>query len=250
MPIRTITKSLFNSTEVDSIATRITALIDALIPSNPTISALNTALMEALKALKKSRNHSKHNSQTDEVAAADQVRDLAFRAFYLLIEACAIRQNEPIQTAAKAVLVQLKPIDRMLYHLGYEDESRALEVFFGEMAKVTAQLETISATEWLEEIKSAEADFQRKRKEKSNEEIEKKVLIPTKQAREHTTNQLITLCHLLNGLEMANIDGIAALNAQIDQIVLEVETPARSRASKKENKTVDSSPELDDQISE
>ncbi|MGL1885362.1 MAG: DUF6261 family protein [Reichenbachiella sp.] len=236
MPIREIVKSLFTSSEVDSLGSRITAIIDAFKSENAAITALNNLVKAALEELKKSRLNSSHNTQTDEVAAGDQIRDLAFRAFYQLIAACAIRQNEPIQLAAKVILTHLERIDRALPYLGYEEETRELEVFFGEMDKVTAHLETISATAWLEEVRSAELLFQEKRKGKSNEDIEKKVLIPTKQTRDATVAQLITLCHLLNGLEMANIANIAELNTEIDQIIMEVEIPARSRATKKGNK--------------
>ena len=236
MQIREITKSLFTSSEVDTLATNISEEISQFSPGNPSITALNEGLKSALADLKQSRGNSRHNTQTDEVVEADQVRDMGFRAFYKLIEACVLRQNEETQQHAKTVMTHLEKVDRNLPNLGYSEESRELELFFQEMDKVPDELEALGAKEWVDEIKVAEEEFIMKRQAKSDEDMEKKALIPTKQARETTVAHLNALCNLLNSFAMARMEGMTDLNTKIDQIVSEVETPARARVSRRNKK--------------
>lgn len=235
MQIRPIVKTLFSSQEVQSLAEKILAVTTALVATQPVIAILSQSLDAALKKLKAARKNSQHNTQTELLAQADEVRDLAFRAFITYAEAAFYRQNEAFMTAAAALQQHVRKFDKGLVNLGYVAETAELDLFIAEMEKAAQYIEAINATEWFGELKSAQKDFLGTHDEKTQEEVEKNVLIPTKEAKELTFSQLIAITHTLNGLAMAGMEGIADINQKVDQVIEEVERPARARFTRKQN---------------
>ena len=242
MTIREISKSLFTSIEVQSLAEKILLAVQSLIASNPAIAALAANLDKAKKELKKARKNGALNTQTELVVEADESRDLAFRAFLMYVKAAAIRQNEAISQAARALLKHIEKFDSKLYKLGYNAQSAELNLFIAEMEKANEYVTGCGAAEWLSELKDSQDHFVDVQGGKVDEEVEKSLLLPTREAKENTLQQLIALTSTLNGLESANIEGVTAVNQKIDQIIEEVEIPARARSTRRENKSQKNSP--------
>lgn len=233
MQIRPILKTYYSSDEVQTLANNILRETQSLTPAHPVVKALADNLRTSYESLKTARGQSKLNTQTQKVMAADERRDLAFRAFYYYVEAWSIRLGNKHQETAQNLLLRLGKIDRQLPYMGYSRQSAELVLLFNEMSKVNAELKAFGADAWLKELKEAEDAFIDTQMDKMNEELEKKVVILSKEAKEHTLALLMALTQTLNGLVMANIDGISALNERIDQVIAEVEVPARARHSRK-----------------
>lgn len=197
------------------------------------VSKLSGSLKAAYESLKKARGNSNHNTQTQQVADADEIRDKAFRAFYLYVEAGTLRNNNAYRSASQAIIAHLAKIDRQLAYMGYSRQSTELALLFAEMEKVNGNLKTIGADAWLKELKDAENEFLVKQEGKMDEEVEKQVLLPVKETKEQTLLNLVALVQTLNGLELANIGGISDLNAKVDQVIAEVEVPARARQTRR-----------------
>lgn len=93
-----------------------------------------------------------------------------------------------------------------------------LNLFIAEMKKVPEHVEGCGATGWFNELTDSQEGFVGVPSGKVDEEVEKSVLEPTRIAKEKTLQQLIALTSTLNGLEMAGIEGVAAVNQKVDQI--------------------------------
>ena len=235
MPVRSIRKSYYNTAEVGTLARNILAKAQSLDPAHAAVTALTTSLSTAYQTLLSSRTRTKSNTQTELLTEADRERDLAFRSFYNYVEAGITRRNTAYRTACLAIMEHIELFDRNLINFGYAEQSMELTRFFTEMEKEAAHLTTIGATEWLNELKAAETAFLAQQGRKRAEETAKNVLVPIKEAREQVLNQLVTLVHILNGLEVVQTEGIAALNNEIDEVIEEVETPAKARLTRHRN---------------
>lgn len=244
MTIREILKSLFTSREVQSLAEKILVAVKSLIASNPAIAALAANLETALDELKKARKNGTYNTQTELVVAADEVRDLAFRAFWMYVAAAAIRQNELISQAAQTLQKHLQKFDLKMPYLGYSAQTAELNLFIVEMEKASEHVEGCGAMEWFNELKDSQDGFVEVQGGKVDEELEKSLLEPTRFAKEKTLQQLIALTNTLNGLEMAGIEGVTAVNQKVDQLIEQVEMPARARKTRKKNASGSSSGQI------
>lgn len=238
MQIRTIPKSFFNSTEIQGIGDAIVKVIELDYQLNQTIiQSLHNKLKEALNNLDQSRVNSKLNTQTNLLEEADLVRDYAFRAFWSMIEAGAMRQNDNYRTAALAILNHFKSFDRSLYTFGYDKQTTALKDFIATMEKKDAQqaLSALQMQDWLTELKAAQEQFLKVYEHKISEETQKKVLLPTREAREQVFAYLTALIQTMNALVLGGDKSLEALNTRIDRIIEEFETKARSRKTRKQN---------------
>lgn len=236
MQIRDLVKRLFTSVEVQHLGDKILKIIKPLVQTDSVIAALYTRLNGAVKMLKAARKNTQLNTHTELLAAADDVRDLAFRAFIQYVEASSIRQNESYSLPAQALLKHIEKFDRRIPYLGYTAQTAELNIFFDEMEKASALVQGCGASEWMSELKTSQEAFLTVQGKQVNEEVEKKLLIPAKQAKAATFELLIGLVNVLNGLALAGVEGIADINMKVDQIIEDVEVPARARRTKKENK--------------
>lgn len=233
MQIRSIIKSFYSTDEIQSLANNLLQESESLTPSSAVVTALSESLSASYESLKAARGYSKVNTQTLQVAGADEDRDLAFRAFYTYVQAWSLRQNNEHQQAAQNIMIRLGKTDRQLPYMGYSGQSAELVLLFNEMSHVETELVAIGADAWLDELKATEDKFKAKQKGKLEEEVEKKALVLTKEAKEKTLAQIVALVQTLNGLEMAGIEGISELNKRIDQVIAEIEIPARARHSRR-----------------
>lgn len=238
MQIRNLVKRLFTSNEVQSLAEKILVAIAPLVPPNQVITALSQSLGTALNSLKDARKNGSLNTQTELLMQADEVRDLAFRAFITYVEAVSLRQNPAYAAAGAALQQHIRKFDSRIPYLGYSAESAELNLFFAEMDKATVHLEAISATEWLTELKTAQEEFALVHDGKVDEEVVKSLLEPTKMARENTFRQMVALTQTLNGLAIAGVEGIIPVNQKADQIIEQIEIPARARRTRRQNSAV------------
>ena len=238
MPVRTIAKSYYNTSEVIGLTETVINLIeDSSVKDDPTVQILKNKLGLKLELLKTTKGKVPDNVYTEETGAADSVRDLSFRAFVTYIKALTLRQNESIQKTALAVWEHIKKYDRNLINYGYADESVELEAFITEMEEpVTAgNIAQLQATEWLNELKAGEANFKGVYKTWFDEEAKKQAILYTVEAREDTLNILTALLAALNNLEIAEIPDVTELNFAVDQAVEEFESKARARRTRRNN---------------
>lgn len=238
MQIRTISKSFFTSIEMQGMGDALVQLIEAEPQLNqPIIQSLLANLKQTLGALNLSRINSSLNTQTTLLEEADLARDYAFRAFWNMIEIGTIRQNETYRKAALTLFNYFKPFDRGLYKFSYEKQSTVLKDFIASMEKEDASqaLATMQMQDWLTELKAAQEQFLKVYEHKISEETQKKVLLPTREAREQVFAYLTALIQTMNALVLGGDKSLKALNTRIDRIIEEFETKARSRKTRKQN---------------
>ncbi|MBU2884720.1 hypothetical protein KO507_02960 [Gilvimarinus agarilyticus] len=239
MIIRPIVKSYYSNQEIEALSKSFIEAIAKVQGEQAIVQALGEKLSAAHEAIKEASLNSNHNSKTALVQEADRVRDLAFRAFYDLIEAGILRQNEAHRIACTKIMSYLERVDKRLYSYGYTKESIELRKLFDEMENVKDEIDLVSARDWLSELKSAEEAFSILQQEKLNEETETRIVIRTKEAKDQALDQLINVVNTLNGLASIGIAGVAELNAQLDSIVAAIEGPAKARLSRRENQSVE-----------
>lgn len=240
MPIRKIAKSYYNTNEVIGLAEALIILIDGSpLATNSTIKILRDKLAATLEKLKDSKGKVPDNTHTVETEEADKVRDLAFRAFVSYIQALTLRQNESVQQTAVAVWEHIKKFDRALINYGYIDESVELEVFIAEMEKgdTATKINTLNATDWLNELKESEENFKVVYKKWFDEEAEKQALISVAKTREATLKMTVILLNTLNSLEAAEIPDVAELNISVDQAAEDFESKVRTRRTRRKNES-------------
>ena len=243
MQIKTLSKSLFNSTEAQGLGDTILHTVkNSTHHNHPVLSVLLNSLKESLLSLSDSRRNSNHNTHTEQVEEADLIRDLAFRAFWLMIDAGTLRQKEEYRLSALIVQQSLKPFDRKLHSFGYNKQSTALQDFFKVMEnpEVSQALATMQMQDWLKELQDAQESFSTIYEEKINEESQKQTLMPTIEVKNKAFNQMIALTQTINGLMLGGQSQLEDLAIKLDQVIEEFETKARARKTRKQN---DDSPE-------
>ena len=236
MHIRGIVKSLYNSTEVLGLGNNLVEVVrQSAFDEHPIISSLRLALEQALKILGQAKSNTNHNTHTELVEDADLERDYAFRAFWMMIEAGTMRRNSTYREAAKMVMSYMEAYDRTLYSFGYDRQTTELNAFLETLNKDVVQisLNTMDVMEWLDELATSQQNFERTYAGKVDEETAKQALIPTKEARDHTINQIKALVNTLNGLIYTDLEGLSELNAKVDQIIEGFESKARARKTRK-----------------
>ena len=235
MQVRKILVSYYTTDEIVTLAKNILARTEGLTPAHVAVTALSASLTTAYQTLLSSRTRTTHNTQTNLLIEADRVRDAAFRAFCGYVEAGTFRQNTAYRTACLAIMEHIEKFDRNLVRFGYARQSVELARFFAEMEQETANLATIGATDWLTELKAAETAFAAQYASMVEEDRKKNTLVPVKTAKEQVLNQLLAMVNILNGLALADTEGIAALNSGIDEDIEKVEIPAKARLKRRAN---------------
>jgi len=124
-----------------------------LTPVIEKISAINTALIEALKRL---RIYS-------QLAEKDHVRDTAIRALFKLVEGYTYIPFVEIKEAALQVNNLLKQYGLSILHLDYSEESANIESLLKDLAKtdlVAAITKLHGISETIEALNAAQKDFE------------------------------------------------------------------------------------------
>ncbi len=233
MTIRPILKSYYSTEEVELLTKNFLDTIAKSPSEQVIVSALAKELSKSYDAIKEASSNSNHNSKTELVIEADWVRDMAFRAFYNLIETGTLRQNEKHRSSCVKIMEFLDRFDKRLHNYGYTKESIELRKFFDEMDHVKQELKTVQASAWLAELKTAEENFIQIQQEKIVEQAASRVIVLTKDAKNQALDQLINITQTLNGLESVGIDGISELNVQLDSVIADIETPAKARLGRR-----------------
>ena len=234
MRIRPIVKSYYNTTEVETLAKNILAELPNLTPAQPVIDALSTVLQETYQHISDVRGKSNFNSHTKALEEADQDRDDAFRALCNLIDAGCYRLKAKHRATSQKIKNYVDHFDRGLVKFGYSRQSSELRLFFNELNKISAELSEIGATAWYEELKAAEDTFLELQKQRLDEEDSRKIVVVAKEVREKALDQISAIIQTLNGLEMANIEGVAPITVTLDNIIAQVESPAKARLTRRE----------------
>lgn len=245
MGIRTIVKSYYSTQEVELLSQNILSEVSNLKQADPMLVKLRDILSQSLGLLREANSFSRKNTKTQQIYEADQDRDFAFRAFFGHVENGTLRRNKPYRDVCIEIMTHLEKFDRMLYRYGYTKESVELRKLFDELAPVEGLLKKIQANPWLEELKEAEARFVALQREKIQEETDNKPELDTIQAKEVVFEALINLVSTLNIMESLDTEGVAALNAKLDTIIEDMESPAKARNTRRSNSSGDDSEDND-----
>lgn len=235
--IKTIVMSLFRSSETQQLADRIIKILESTKHGHPLLINLSNKLKKWNEMLTASRGNSSRNSVTSKLAVADEARDNAFRAFSKVIEGYVFSNIASLKSAGQVINEKLRAYDSQLYNLGYTDQSAELKRLFLDLDKVKKEINKAgNAAELYEDLKAKQEAFERLFEDKSEIEEAKKLLISTAEAQEKVLKQLVSITNYINIVlsEEENEDvKMKDLARSIDQAIVEVETIARARQTRK-----------------
>lgn len=159
--ITSLNFSLFPSDELFTFAKGALTIVEtkkdqvsAIIPFYDKTSQLFVLYQAALEREKK-------NPFTIQLAEKDSIRDAAFMGFRTLVEAASYRSKPGWNAAASKILEIIRRQGWSAAALGYKAETAAITNMISEIkSKCAAELTTIRATEWLDELEAAEKAFE------------------------------------------------------------------------------------------
>lgn len=185
------------------------------------LSNLEAAIGVAVQALGSSRSLQK----TVTVQQADRDRDNSYESLRNSIRAGLRRNNPAYREACERLLILFSKNNLELARLSYDAQTAALLSLFADLStlQAVADLATIHATEWLQELKSDQERFEQAVSERGSERVQSQV--PTDEsARMQLIPALKALYKLLDVAEdhalIAGVDQtIPLLNAMIQEII-------------------------------
>jgi len=119
-------------------------------------------LENLLNLLKKLAGQSKGSIHSDDVVAADTVRDNAVKAAFNYVEACQFRNREGYTEAAELILSVIKKHGRTMYNYSLNDQSAATITLFEELnshVEYQQAIDTIKSRSWFNDILKYEDEF-------------------------------------------------------------------------------------------
>ncbi|WP_109830620.1 DUF6261 family protein [Reichenbachiella versicolor] len=233
MPIRPIVKTHYATNEVETLIKGFSNALRPLIAIQPLVKALFGRLTIAMVAIQEANRNSNHNAKTELILKAEKTRNLAFKAFYGVIEAGTLRQNDKHRKACLKIMAYVERFDRRLVKYNCAKESVELKELFIEMEQVQNEIESVQLSTWLSELKNAEQYCINLQQEKNSKEIKNKVIMSNENARNKGLNELIKVSEKLNDLESDGTQGIADLNSRLDSLIADLEVPIIKSRNKK-----------------
>lgn len=239
--------SFLYAEELEAGSERILSPIPPALAADPAISPILTMVAKDRAALKKALTHSPGSSHTARIAKADEERDDAFVVFRGFCESAERRRAKPEHAAAGERLMRLiRAAGYSLQTFGNSAETGALNALFEALTSTAAvaDLAKISATDLLDELKTAQAAFETAL---SGRNAEGAVSYPAlAKVRATLGNRLVLLCGMINTLD--ELDSANAkpeldtLIARLNETITEILSPARARRSRGENAASSAAP--------
>lgn len=222
--IRPITHSNLSLSQLLTLADRICKTVLENHPDEALLAGVMKILAEAIEQASLAIGSTQKEPGTEDVTLLDGKRDMSFSALLRLITAGLFRHSVPEhQEACKRLTEIFDKNDRGLNKLSYDKQSAALKSLFKDLDKKAplADLATIQATQWLEDLKADheafEAAYQKRSMENSNRNI-----LTDLEARKQLVTALNNVVNVINVFKLSgqleNVDTtIPLLNEIIDR---------------------------------
>lgn len=233
--------------ELEASAERMLSPIPAALAADPAISPILRMVARDRTALRKALTNTPGSSHTALIAQADEERDDAFVAFRGFCESAERRRAKPEHAAAGERLMRMiRAAGYSLQTLGNSTETGALNALFTALSSTAAvaDLTKISATELLDELKTAQTTFETALSGRNTEDTESYPALA--KARASLGNRLALLCGMINTLDELDSANtrpeLDTLIARLNETITEILSPARARRSRGGNATVPATP--------
>ena len=203
-------------------------------PLTPVIERHNTAHQKLDTAMMQTQG----SALTDKIAEADEAQDERFLALRNYIEANSHRPDNALVDAAERLMLVIRNYGWRLYDTSYSEQTSRMGNLIGDLendAQCTADINTLNASEWLSEMKTAYNHFvdlvEQRRAESTG-----KPDFNTGEARKEVKESLNDMFDFIEVMHKVNPDGpYKQLADEINPIIDEIMQIARSRQTRSEN---------------
>jgi hypothetical protein len=236
--MQTLYTSLLTIEELSAAGARLLPIITPLIAGNPLLIAIATAAQDHHSAIVLASSRQASSNYTGPLKEADATRDAAFSS---LRDYCATGMKDPIATperrAAAARLVQIIALHgNTLHHLGYNRQSGKMTALIADLGKAsaTADLTALNLLPLFNQLSAAQSAFEEIVAEKTA--VEGGETLPTfAEHRPELERQLnLLLAAIEEWHDLAPSPASTAAVGQMDEIIVQIATPALTRRTKSE----------------
>ncbi|MBI9064112.1 MAG: hypothetical protein JEZ14_19155 [Marinilabiliaceae bacterium] len=171
-------------------------------------------------------------------AQKDSERDEAFIGLRNYVEAFTHRQNENCRQPATDVLRVIKRYGWSAWNVGYQKETAILNNLIEELqTKYGVQIEALQATQWLEELKTAQQTFEAIKKESVSQATDLPTLTETRPKLEEAMRSLLSMTELLNQAD-AN-ETFEQLIPHLNALISQTMATAKASATRRKNQEIE-----------
>jgi len=240
--ITSVNYSLLTTKELFTFVVRIIALFTGKVLDGTGLEVFFKNLKDALNPFSKALERESTDPYTQKLAQKDAERDEGFFAFRNYIESCSHRLKAGYHDAATKIMVIIRKHGWSAAHFGYKKETAAIVNMISEIrTKCAAELTLLAATEWLNELETAQQAFETT----VNEGVAPSVTTePTiAETRPGVTNALKSLFSMipLQYAATGNAKLVEYANS-INDLIAEAMTAAKANATRAENKKTEETP--------
>ena len=186
------------------------------------LSGVMQALAEGIEQTSLAIGSTQKEPGTEDVTALDSKRDMSYSALLRLITAGLMRHAVPEhQEACKRLTDIFDKNDRGLNKLSYDKQSAALKSLFKDLDNEISQadLATIQATQWLEDLKADHNAFEAAYQKRSMEKLAQNILTDI-EARKQLVIALNNVINVINAFKLsAQLDGVDATITLLNEII-------------------------------
>jgi len=228
--------SLLSSNELFTTSSRINEACKLSLSSDVYISNLYSSIDQGNNDLSKGLGKSLNSDFTPLLLVQDQLRDNAFIGLRDFASSFSHSNDEAKATAGKNLTGIFETTGNSAYSLGYSVETAKLNSLIMNLSTPASlkDMESIGATEWFEQLKTSQAEFERVYNSKID--TESAIDLPLiKDARDRITKYLKALLSYID--INAELDPVkySAIADKIDEIITEIVAIARARETRKGN---------------
>lgn len=236
--IEELTYTLLQADELDTATERIINLVNETLSAEPLLAPIIALIGKDRSALQLALANSRGSALTRRIAEADEVRDDAFVVFRTTCQNATRRRTKPDQmTAGESLMRIIRTHGYSLQDMGASSETGALNALFAtlESQENAASLTVIKADELLEELKSAQSDFESIVNARTDEQaaIDYPLLASTKLALGKRLQLLLGVIGTLDAADVANSrPELDTLISRLNDAIIGILAPARARRTK------------------
>ena len=231
-----LSPSILIAKELAMTTNRICNVVTSDWNDDPFINKLVEKVKNENAILEQADNKTRSSEYTQLLKEKDNIRDFAFKAFREFVSSGLYRRTNNINKSAELIMEIIKKHGTQLYSSGYTIQSQKLNNLFSDLneEKVKAAITKLKAEEYLNELKTAQTDFETMYKTKTTEEGQENIpqIREAKSKVGRYVNILLENVRVNEEMEPAKYKAMAE---RLDEIVKDVMSTARARKTRQEN---------------
>jgi len=237
--------SIISHKALQVMAANLVRLIEAGDPEALGILIFFNKLKQSLSAYDGSLTKDRGSSYTELLFKKDFLRDEGFLALRFYLEACSHSAKEGWAAAANDLLAIFRKYGWSLHLEGYQNETASLSGLIKELSEAdnVAKLTLLLATGWFDELKLVAIDFVDLYQESLNEGDDGVLTIAdSRKTLTADVRALFSMLEFMHGA--ANNRALNALVIGVETLVNETMATARAAETRKQNKEVENTEEI------